>query len=379
MIYFTIALLISILVNQFSGSVITIARKKVFELQRQGEYAPPTLEVLGKNCPGSIYSSTYDAMGSVSRQLHTIAVQQQNKYQETLFGMAALLFISLFSLVWVAAFSKPIALKYTFVWVEVFCLLLLLRKYILSRKQISDWVRSRAKAELVREARFITAFFGDPEIDTQELLSNLEKQATEIAEAIDGAGDQKLLLETIRSTSEQLIGCLHQKRRQLSYGDANSYLHRRIGRQLNWFTASSRRLHQEVERGTSLAAAVFGATLLLAILKVYLVYYPGSVGIVSVEIATFTLLLAASTSAALIYHSTGRGTGALSLRYATQANRIKDLVAKSGYVTNQNVNTLLPTDVADRFDMLVKEFETLSNEELIEWALVTQRYSAELG
>lgn len=379
MIYFVIALVFSILVDRYSGRAIEAVRKKAFEQQRQAEYQHPGPQILNNNHSGSNYSKAYDTSGNVSRSYHKNAVEEQKKYQDALFCMTALLFVALISLAWTAVFSTPPILKYLFVWIEVFCLFLLLRKYILSRKLTSSWVRSRAKAELIREARFLSALINKPENDNHDLAGDFTKQASEIAKVIDSAKNQSDLLQKIATTSKRMIDGLHQGEHTLTYGDANSFLHRRIGRQINWFQASSKRLHREVEQSSSLATYIFGITLLLAVLKALLINVPSLNAPVPVEFVTFTLLVFGALSAALVYHSNGRGTGTLSLRYNTQASQILELVAGTSYRSSDSIGNRLSKDDAKEFFRLVAEFESMGNKELVDWALVTERYSAELG
>jgi len=379
MIYMVFGLLISIIVDRFSGPTVSHIRRRAFSKQRTKEYQQHENELLNMNSPASRFTGAYAGLGEISRPLHEAAIEKQNQYQEALLTMTCLLFFSLFALAWTAAFSKPVELKITLVWTELFCLLLLLKKYLGSRRLITKWVSARAAAELVREARFLNALSYKAWPSEEQQNAKLRGFAEEVSKDLNSAKTQKELLETISLYSNRILTEFQSKVDQLTIGDATTYLHRRIGRQLNWFRASAQRLHLEVERGAVLALIVFGVTLLLAFVKALLVSNMINMGQNYVNVVTFLLLVSAASSAALVYHSTGRGTGTLSLRYSTQADRIESLLDDFKADLGVNLESNLSAENQGQFQSLVKRFEELGNDELLEWVLVTERHSAELG
>ena len=365
--------------------IVLWLQKIEFLRQRQEEYSKSKFGFLEYNEPQSLFESYYSKSGKLPRELHKLAVTSQIHYQKIVTAMAILVTIALFSLAISTDFREPIWFKELLVWIEIVALVRLFFLFRKSQKANLNWVLVRTKAEHARLLRTLSALVFDDRLDDKTINKSISEGLESHFDIMEKQVNQSSIPLASIETAEIAITRFREiPRCPILVEDVRSYLNIRISKQLKWFSASSQRISREIWLDSKIALTLFVLTVFLAAIKLVTFYLHLNITSEYLNFSiSLSLLLCAGASAAFAYYFKSKGNAALFHSYESQQRKVHNLMKEQSkpfmdFIKGNRKEQLTGPTLKEFID-LVCNFEKLQMDEHLQWIIIKEKASIELG
>lgn len=345
--------------------VVRAFRKAEYEKQKAHDLELKATE------PTALEFRAFDAAKKWVAPLHNEGIKQQNDYYDCLTRSVSALSLALLALIFGLALPKSQHWYATFfAAIEALAFVYVLQQFRKGRHVNAAWVDARIRSEIVRQAGMVMAANAAAEGRT-ELDSNEQTKWEKIARS----GTSKEMPKTIE-LSDHLEKLWINNHDLLAGYVANltsdafqAYLSERARRQIRWFRTSIKRLSDNHHLREHLLRLVFIGCTIIAFVKLSL-----SIPIVTAppqakSVVLVVLLIGAVWASAYTGFYLGNNQRSLYHRYNVQVRQIRDWLREC-----EKTQSLDPAAMQRN----VMWFETLMNDELIDWVRITDHDSMEL-
>ena len=323
------------------------------------------------------------AASDLVRDSHANAIKRQNMYHLVMATAVSALLVAFIGVAAELTFSGGFRPQTQFVaLLDVTCLLVTLICFFVGIAASRNWMAARVHAELLRQWYVVDeillggASSGDLTRRFEKFEGRIKYLSGHVSTSISGE-----VLKFWAARHNEILTIVSE--RDLLSRRVGAYLQRRPVRQANWFFAARKRFEHQSHVRANLLAWLFGATLVLAVTRLGLVFHllPNSWS-VSEPFLTFFALCFIGLSSAMTALYVGQNIRSLVHRYEAQERWImKWLETCSSQFDGGagKMGELISGDEKMRLADSVLDFERLMIDELIDWIHISTHDVLELA